>query len=62
MKMLALAVVASLGLAGCVAVPVAEPAPYYYSPPAVVVQPSIGFYGYYGYHGHHRNWGPRRRW
>jgi hypothetical protein len=58
MKRLAIVLVAATGIAGCVAVPVADPGPYYYTPaPAVVVQPSVGFY--YDYH---RHYGPRRRW
>ena len=47
--------VASLGLAGCVAVPVHEPV--YYGPPAVVVQPSVSLgYSYHSRpHRHHRH-------
>ncbi len=49
------------GLAGCVAVPVAEPPGAYAAPPpAVVVQPYFygGYYygGHYGYHRGYRHW------
>ena len=54
---------ASIGVAGCVAVPAYDP--YFgpgpvYGPAPVVVQPSISF-GYSGYYGrgggwHHRHW------
>jgi len=55
MKKLALILIAGLGLAGCVAVPVGEPG-VYVAPPTVVVQP----YGYYGYrYGGHNYYGPR---
>lgn len=54
-KLLMLAVaVSGLGLAGCVAVPIAPraygpPPAVYVSPPAVVVRPyAYGRYGYYG--------------
>ena len=59
MKTLSIAVLASLALAGCVAVPVYDagygPA---YGPPAVVVRPYAysGYYGGRGYYG-----GPYRR-
>ena len=52
---------ASVALAGCVAVP-AYDAPYYgppaYGPAPVVVQPSIsfGYSRYYGGHRHYRHW------
>jgi hypothetical protein len=53
---------ASVGLAGCVAVPAYDPGPRVYAPPpAVVVAPSVGYYRgprYYGgpryYHRWHR--------
>ena len=48
---------ASVGLAGCVAVPAYEPAPVVYGPPpAVVVAPSVGF-GYSRYYGGPRYYG-----
>jgi hypothetical protein len=48
---------ATAGLAGCVAVPVAEPGVYVAPPPpaAVVVRPAPRYYGYYGYR-HYRRW------
>jgi len=58
MKKILLALLASLGLGGCVAVPVAgdpyyAPAPVYVAPPTVVVRPY--YYGYYrGGRGHYR--------
>lgn len=54
-KKLLVVLFAGLGLAGCVAVPVAEPG-VYVAPPTVVVQP----YYYGGYY--YRNYGPRHRW
>jgi hypothetical protein len=56
MKRLTLVLLAVAGLAGCVAVPVAEPG-VYVAPPTVVVQPY--FYGGYYYRG---GYGPRHRW
>lgn len=59
-KTLIAAIVAAVGLAGCVAVPYGpyEPAPYggyYYGPPAPAV--SFGYtYRGGGYYGHHRHW------
>ena len=64
MKTTAIAVLASLGLAGCVAVPLYD-APYGYAPPvaygppAIVVRPYVG-YGYYG--GYRGYGGPRHHW
>ena len=56
--MLAVMAVASVALAGCVAVPY-DPYPYgpaVYGPAPVVVQPSISF-GYSHYYGYgHRHW------
>jgi hypothetical protein len=53
---------ASVGLAGCVAVPAYDAPPYAYAapPPGVVVAPSVSF-GYSRYYGgrpyyHHRHW------
>jgi len=50
MKKILLSLLACLGLAGCVAVPVNgggyAPAPVVVTPPAVVVRP--WYYGYYG--------------
>ncbi len=58
MKRLALSVILfSTVLAGCVAVPVAGPP--YAEPPAVVVQPYVGFGYYGGYYGYHHPW---RHW
>jgi hypothetical protein len=61
LKTLSIALLAGLGLAGCVAVPVYDGprayGPAVYAPP-VVVTPAIGF-GYYGYRGHRyggRHW------
>lgn len=56
MKHLSILVLAAIGLAGCVAVPVAEPpgayAGVYVTPPPVFV----GRPHYYGYYGHRRHW------
>ncbi len=46
-RLISLALFAAL-LAGCVAVPVADPGPVYVAPAPVVVRP----YFYYGYEGH----------
>lgn len=55
MKILILAVLAALALAGCVAVPVYEPAPaVYYSAPVVRVYPAPPPVVHYRYHRHHR--------
>ncbi len=60
MKRLAALILASAGLAGCVAVPVAEPPGVYAAPPAVVVRPYFyGGYYYGGPYGYHRGW---RHW
>jgi hypothetical protein len=61
MKTLALALLAGIGLAGCIAVPVYD-TPRAYGPviaPALVVGPV--FRPYYGYRGGY-NGGPRGRW
>ncbi len=57
MKRIALLILAAAGLAGCVAVPVAEPPGVY----AVPAPPAVYFYGgyyrgYYGHHDHRRHW------
>jgi len=57
MKRLTLVVLAVAALAGCVAVPVAEPG-VYVSPPTVVVQPY--FYGHYYYGPRHHRYRYRR--
>ncbi len=54
MKRIVLVLLAFAGLAGCVAVPVAEPG-VYVAPPTVVVQPQFGYYYYRGY-------APRHHW
>lgn len=61
MKILALLLIATAVLSGCIAVPIAEPSGVYIGVPvpAVVVRPSVG--AYYGYRGGYRG-GDRRRW
>ena len=62
MKGLVLAAVAATTLAGCIAVPVHEPAPVYYSAPAYYYPapgPSVSFYYShrpYWRHRHYRHW------
>ena len=57
------AVIAAFGLGGCVAVPVADPYPYYGPPAAVVVQPSVTFGYSSGYYSPGpRHWHGHRRW
>jgi hypothetical protein len=63
LKTISLALLAGLGLAGCVAVPVYD-GPRVYGPvvaPAIVVAPVFRpYYGYGGYRGGH--FGGRGRW
>lgn len=66
LKAFTIALLAGLGLSGCVAVPVYDGGPRaygppVYAPPTVVLQPVIGFgfgygYGGHGYYGGHGHW------
>lgn len=69
MKTLALLLLATAALSGCIAVPIAEPSGAYIGVPipGIVVQPYVG--GYYGYRGGYRDGhrssyrgGDRHRW
>lgn len=61
MKTLALLLLATASLSGCIAIPIAEPSGVYIGVPVpgVVVRPYGG--GYYGYRGGYRG-GDRNRW
>ena len=56
LKTMTIALLAGLGLAGCVAVPVYD-GPRGYGPRPVVVVPVVRpYYGHGGYRGGHRDW------